>query len=234
VRIVCLQHVAFEGPAAIGPWAAARRHAIEVVRLDLGRPPADADTADWLVVLGGPMGVHDERTFPWLVPEKRVIEKAISKGRPVLGVCLGAQMVAQVLGARVHPGRAKEIGWHEVRATPEARGSKLFGFLPPAFPAFHWHGDTFDIPAGAVRTAQSDAFANQAFEYGSRVAALQFHLEATADSVARLVAAGGGELAEGGPGTQSAAQILRPDAPLAALAPLLEALLDAMERRATG
>ncbi len=231
MRIACLQHVPFEGPAAIERWAAARRHGFDVVRLDLGRPPADAAEADWLVVMGGPMGVHDERSFPWLAAEKKLIEKVISKGRPVLGVCLGAQLVAHVLGARVYGGRTREIGWHEVRATPEARASKLFAFLPPAFPAFHWHGDTFDIPAGAVRTAESDAFANQAFEYGANVAALQFHLEATADSVARLAEAGSRELDEGGPGTQSAAEILRPDAPLASLEPLLAAFLDGMEGR---
>jgi GMP synthase-like glutamine amidotransferase len=233
VRIVCLQHVPFEGPAAIEPWAAARGHNLDVVRLDLGEPVPDAPGLDWLVVMGGPMGVHDQRSFPWLAAEKRLIEKVISRGRPVLGVCLGAQLVAHVLGARVYAGRAKEIGWHEVRATAEARASKLFGFLPPAFRAFQWHGDTFDVPAGGVRSAESDAFPNQAFEYGANVAALQFHLEATADSVARLVEAGGGELAEGGPCTQSAAEVLRRDAPLAALEPLLAALLDGMEKRAS-
>jgi GMP synthase-like glutamine amidotransferase len=235
VRILCLQHVPFEGPGTIEAWARSRGHSFEVLRLFDGDPLPGAGTFDGLVVMGGPMSVHDDAAFPWLAAEKRLIRGAVEGGRLVLGVCLGAQLIAASLGARVYAGGCREIGWHEARATAAAAGSRLCAALPRAFTAFHWHGDTFDLPPGAVHTAASAAFAHQAFEIAPAVLGLQFHLEATPRGVAGLVDACGGDLAEGGRWVQSAAEILGRDAPFAANTALLSRLLDSMEHAfATG
>ena len=227
--MVCLLHAAFEGPGTIEPWARKRGHSFALVRVNEGEPLPHTRELDWLVVMGGPMGASDETAFPWLAAEKRLIRDAISRGRLVLGICLGAQLVANALGGSVYAGESREIGWHEVRATRAAASSRFFAGFPAIFPAFHWHGDTFEIPAGAMRTAESAAYPNQAFEYGSAVVALQFHLEATPRSVARLVDACGHEL-DGSKHVQSAAEILNPGAPFATTSALLEAVLEAMER----
>jgi GMP synthase-like glutamine amidotransferase len=187
MRIHCLTHVPFEGPAGIADWAQARRHALTVTPLYAGYPPPDAASYDWLVVMGGPMGVGDEAAYPWLVVEKRAIRDAIDAGKTVLGVCLGAQLIAEVLGARVYRNAHPEIGWMSIELTPEALESPLFGFLPPSLQVFHWHGDTFDLPPGAVHLARSGACAHQAFSCAGRVLGLQFHLESTPASVRDLV-----------------------------------------------
>ncbi len=233
MRIACLQHVPFEGPGAIETWARARGHSFEVARLFAGEPLPRAGDFEGLVVMGGPMSVRDEAAFTWLALEKRLIREAIEAERLVLGVCLGAQLVAASLGARVYAGGRREIGWHEVRATPAAAASRLCSALPPAFSAFHWHGDTFDLPTGAVHTASSAAFAHQAFEIAPAVLGLQFHLEATPDGVARLLDACRGELAGGGAWVQSAEEMLGPGASFAVSTALLWRLLDAMERSLT-
>lgn len=208
MRILALQHVPFEPPGAVAAWAAERGHDFRTARVWEGAPgePAGADgpLPDMLVVMGGPMGVGDEDAHPWLAPEKRLIAAAVGAGRLVLGVCLGAQLLADVLGAPVSRNPEPEIGWFSVRPTREASGSPLFGPMPAEFVALHWHGDTFGIPAGAARMAESDACANQAFEYGDRCVGLQFHLEAGADEVRALSGACGGELAGGGRWVRSA------------------------------
>jgi GMP synthase (glutamine-hydrolysing) len=197
VRIHYLQHVSFEGPAAIGDWASARGHAQSATRLDEGARLPDPSSLDWLVVMGGPMGVGDEDRFPWLSAEKRFIERTLSAGKTVLGICLGAQLLADVLGARVYPNRHREIGWFPVETTEAARATDLFGFLPPRDMAFHWPGDTFDQPRGAFRMARSAASENQAFVWDASAVALQFHFEATDESVRALIANCGHEIVAG-------------------------------------
>lgn len=153
---------------------------------DLGFP--DTADFDWLIVLGGPMNIYEEKKYPWFVREKKFIEKAIKDGKTILGICLGAQLLADVLGAKVSRNREKEIGWHLVTLTEEGERSPVFGVLPCAFTPFHWHGDTFGIPNGAARTVQSEGCFNQAFEYDEgRIIGLQFHLESTAESIRKLV-----------------------------------------------
>lgn len=188
MRIQCLKHVTFEGPAGIADWAESRGHPITPTPLYEGAPVPDLDTFDWLVVMGGPMGVGDESVHPWLAPEKALIGEAIAAEKTVLGVCLGAQLIAEALGARVYPNPEKEIGWMPVELTESGRASPLTGFLPASLDVFHWHGDTFDLPPGAVRLARSGPCANQAFVYGGRVLGLQFHLESTPASVADILA----------------------------------------------
>jgi GMP synthase-like glutamine amidotransferase len=151
---------------------------------------------DCVVVLGGPMSAWEDQCYPWLRQEKRFIQAFIDTGRPLLGVCLGAQILADVLGARTYPGPHKEIGWHNAEAAPEARETWVDGALPARFETFFWHGDTFDLPDGAVRIAGSAAFRNQGFVW-NQVLALQFHLEVKPEWVQMLVQRDAQELRAG-------------------------------------
>ena len=197
MRLHVLQHVPFEGPARIEAWARARAWDVAVTRLFEEAPLPGLDDLDWLVVMGGPMSVRDEKRHAFLAPEKAFIREAVEAKRTVLGVCLGAQLIAEVLGAKVRRNPEREIGWHPVRLTPEARHSPVFHTLPGYFTPLHWHGETFDTPRGATRMAESDACANQAFEYdGGRVVGLQFHLEASPESLRDLVTHCVGDLTE--------------------------------------
>lgn len=145
------------------------------------------DALDGLFILGGPMNVHEEDRHPWLAPEKKFIEAAVRAGKPTLGICLGAQLLSVVLGGRVTRNPRKEIGWFPVRVTPSGRETDLFRDFPDEFMAFHWHGDRFTIPPGAVHAARSDACGEQAFVYQGRVVGLQFHLESTEESIRVLI-----------------------------------------------
>ena len=208
MHIHCLQHVPFEGPFGIGVWAEARGHTLTMTPLYAGVVPPTPETFDWLLVMGGPMGVHDVSEHPWLAAEKVLIRHAIEAGKTVVGVCLGAQLIAEVLGARVYRNPEPEIGWLSVELTADGQASAVFGFLPSLLPVFQWHGDTFDLPADALHLARSAACEHQAFLYDGRVLGLQFHLESTPESVAGLCAACADELGAGGPHVQSAAAML--------------------------
>jgi len=197
MRIHSLQHLPFEDLANIQVWARNRGHGVTRTLLCNGERLPQMSDFDWLVILGGPMNVYEEEKYPWLKEEKKFIAEAISRQKIVLGVCLGAQLIATVLGARVHRNLHKEIGWYPVSLTPEGEKSRLFKSLPHRFTAFHWHGDTFDIPKEAIRTAGSEACANQAFEYRGRVAGLQFHLESSMASIQRLIQNCGDEFVDG-------------------------------------
>jgi GMP synthase-like glutamine amidotransferase len=181
------QHVPFEGPARIGTWAAARGHRVTFTRWFAGERPPAPTSVDLLVVMGGPMSVYEEHLYPWLREEKHFIRQAIASGKRILGVCLGAQLLAEVLGARVYPHTCKEIGWFPVQRTAEAARAEAFDALPDGLEVFHWHGDTFDIPPGAVHALRSEACSNQAFSYEERVVGLQFHIEIEVAGVATLI-----------------------------------------------
>jgi GMP synthase-like glutamine amidotransferase/SAM-dependent methyltransferase len=206
MRLHYLQHVPFEDPANVGVWAAERGHTVTSTRLFSGEALPAVDSVDLLVVLGGPMNVDEHDAHPWLVEEKRFIGQAIHRRKAVLGICLGAQLAAEVLGARVTRSRHREIGWFPVSLMDAAKTSPLFRNLPRKFTAFHWHGDTFDIPAGAVRLAESEACRNQTFQYDAHVLGMQFHLEYSGRTIARMIREGGDELVDGAH-VQSAAQI---------------------------
>ena len=207
MNIHCLQHVPFEGPAGIESWAAARGHRIAATHLHADDPLPDLNRFDWLVVMGGPMNIYEEDRFPWLAAEKRFIKSAIEAGKVALGVCLGAQLIADVLGGPVHKNALKEIGWFPVRKTEAAARSRVFETLPEAMEAFHWHGDTFALPPGAIHAARSVACENQAFVFNDRVVGLQFHLETTPESARLLAQHGAGELVAG-PFIQTATAML--------------------------
>lgn len=230
LRIHYLQHVEFEDAANIVPWAEARGHTLNRTRLYENESPPSVDAFDWLVIMGGPMNVYEHERYPWLVREKRFIADAIGRNKPALGICLGAQLIADVLGGRVTRNREKEIGWFPVSLTDGARGSPLFHALPRQFLPFHWHGDTFSIPPGAVHAASSEACANQAFQYGDRVVGLQFHLDYSAASIGKMVESCGDELVDA-PHIQRSPETLTDAARAAGLQDLLDKFLDAMERR---
>jgi GMP synthase (glutamine-hydrolysing) len=207
LRIHYLQHVPFEGPGYIESWAQVRRHHLTATRLYAGHRLPAAEEFDWLVILGGPMNVYEEGRYPWLAREKRFIGEALHGGKVVIGICLGAQLLACVLGAKVTRNPCVEIGWYPVEKASQASQSPLSGFLPDSFPAFHWHGDTYEIPRGAVHLARSQACENQAFAYGDRAIAFQFHLESTRESVESLIHNCPEDLAEG-PFVQSPVRML--------------------------
>ncbi len=180
MRIHWLQHADFEDLGCIGPWLAAHGHAVSGTRLYAGERPPPAANFDALVVMGGPMNIYEHEKYPWLVPEKALIRAALDTGKRVLGICLGAQLLADVLGAPVTRNPESEIGWFPVDLSAAGRACALLADLPERFTAFHWHGDTFALPAGATPLAFSAACPQQAFAVdGGRVLGLQFHLEVT-------------------------------------------------------
>lgn len=187
MRIHYLQHVPFEGLASIEQWLTTKDHILSVTRFYKGDTLPSVDHLDWVIVMGGPMNIYENDKYPWLTWEKHFIEEAIKKNKIVIGICLGSQLIADVLGSKVYKAQKKEIGWYPIEVTTEAQNYPVFASFSASFPVFHWHGDTFDLPAGAVRLAYSEVCANQAFIYGDRVLGLQFHLESTQDSVRQII-----------------------------------------------
>jgi GMP synthase-like glutamine amidotransferase len=185
MRAHYLQHVPFEGLGCIGPWLESHGFEVTATRFFESADLPSPDAIDFLVIMGGPMSVNDEAQIPWLALEKQFVRKVIDAGKPILGICLGAQMIAHAMGARVFPNPAKEIGWFPIHPVAPADES-TFRF-PASATVFHWHGETFDLPPGAIRLATSDGCENQAFQLGGRVIGLQFHLETTPESANALV-----------------------------------------------
>jgi GMP synthase-like glutamine amidotransferase len=186
MRAHYLQHVPFEGLGSIGPWLESAKYQITVTKLYESTSLPSPKQLDLLIIMGGPMSINDEDRFPWLRLEKQFIRDTIESGKPVLGICLGAQLIASALGESVYPNRRKEIGWFPVEGIPH---KKETGFcFPSSTEVFHWHGETFDLPEGAVLLARSEACENQAFQVGKNVIGLQFHLETTPESLRVLVA----------------------------------------------
>jgi GMP synthase-like glutamine amidotransferase len=178
MKVLAFRHVPFEDLGLIAPALAERGIAYEYVDLHLpGAVAPDASRADGLIFMGGPMSVNDELAY--LRAEEQMIRDAAARGVPLLGVCLGSQLIARALGARVFRNPVKEIGWFDIDFTAAASGDALFGGLPPRETVFHWHGETFDLPPGARLLASSRACANQAYRVGSNIYATQFHLEVT-------------------------------------------------------
>ena len=195
MRAHYLQHVPFEGLGSIEAWLLDAGFELTGTQFYLSDALPHAEEIDLLVIMGGPMSVNDEEQYPWLAAEKRLIRECVAAGRAVLGICLGAQLIASAMGARVYPNQCREIGWLPVRDVAPADGGH-FRF-PAAAEVFHWHGETFDLPAGAILLAASEHCLNQAFQLGENVIGLQFHLETTPESAAALVANCGDELVPG-------------------------------------
>jgi GMP synthase-like glutamine amidotransferase len=181
-RWVIVQHVSHEGPGLIEDVLGDAGLVFEVVRTDLGDVLPDHRRIAGLVVMGGPMGVHDDEAHPWLAPERALLSSVVADGMPVLGVCLGAQQLAAALGADITTGPTSEIGLGQVELTPEGRLDPVFGpeyggLASTAVPCVHWHRDTFSLPEGTVHLAATRAFPHQAFRWGDRAYGLQFHIE---------------------------------------------------------
>jgi GMP synthase (glutamine-hydrolysing) len=171
---IAIRHVAFEDAGTFEGVLQERGIALNFLEAGVD-DLSPAKDADLLVVLGGPIGIYEFDRYPFLKHELSTIEAAVNKGVPVIGICLGCQALAAVLAARVYPGKQKELGWDEMTLTEEGRGSPLAAI--EGVPVLNWHGDTFDLPAGATRLASSAITPNQAFIYGPKVLALQFHVE---------------------------------------------------------
>ena len=183
MRIHSLEHQPAAGPGKIADWATARGHSIARTALYANELPPSLDAFDLLVIMGGGMNIYQHRDHPWLVAEKEFLRRAVDAGKPILGICLGAQLLADVLGGKVYQNPEKEIGWYPVEITDR---SAPFAAFPARMNVMHWHGDTFDLPTGARLVAKSDGCPRQAFVVGDRVVGLQFHLEMGAVHVADL------------------------------------------------
>ncbi len=195
--VFVVQHVPFEGPALIAPALAARGLAIETARqYEPGGPAFDPARHAGLVVMGGPMNAEQHDRYPFLAREIEWLRAALAAETPTLGVCLGCQLLASAGGSRVYPNRVKEIGFLEVEATAAAAEDLLLRPLGPRQAVLQWHGDTFDLPAGAVLLARAATCEHQAFRLGPRAWGLQFHLEVTAEVLDRWLSEPGmcGEL----------------------------------------
>ncbi len=182
-----LQHVAFEGLGSIADWAGNSGYQITSTKLYNESIFPSLASFDWLIIMGGPMSVHDTNIYPWLTEEKKFIKNSIESGKLVLGICLGAQLIADVLGARVYPGKEKEIGWFPIVKTRDSTELGIGGVLPGKIDVFHWHEETFELPDRAKRLATSTVCENQAFVFEKKVIGLQFHLESTRGSVKELI-----------------------------------------------
>lgn len=194
LRIHYFQHIAFKGLGCIEQWAIEKKHTLTATRFYETHHLPKPGNMDWLIIMGGPMSIYDEDKHGWLKDEKAFIEEAIARGKTVIGVCLGAQLIACVLGARVYPNAYKEIGWFEVARRSQGNDQSLLEGIEPAFTVFHWHGDTFELPEGAEHLLQSEACANQAFLYRNNVLGIQFHFEATRETLRDMVKHGLPEL----------------------------------------
>jgi GMP synthase (glutamine-hydrolysing) len=183
-----LRHVQAEGLGLLANVL--RERGIHHRYLDLPRgdpPPRDLRGVGGLIVLGGPMAAYEADRYPFLATESGLIERAVAAGRPVLGVCLGAQLIASVLGARVYRGERREVGWAPITLTEDGRDDAVFGLMDPTLTVFHLHGDTYELPADARNLATSAVYEQQAFRWGDLVYGLQFHLEFTETMIQRLV-----------------------------------------------
>jgi len=206
-KIHCLLHVPFEGPAIIADWVEKKNHLLSYTRFYEGDKLPDPSNVDLLVIMGGTMNVFDFHIHHWMQDEIEWVTGIIRAGKPVIGICLGAQIIAASLGVEVQPGKQREIGWYNLEFLPSLGDFRIWKDLPASRKVLHWHGDTFPIPRGATRIASSQAFPNQGFIYNNRVIALQFHLEVTPESVKELVDNCRDELVPG-PYIQSEEEIL--------------------------
>jgi GMP synthase - Glutamine amidotransferase domain len=196
-KIHYFQHVPFEGLGSIEEWITLSGHSLTSTRFFESAVLPEISDIDWLIVMGGPMSVNNEKQYPWLAAEKKFIRQAIDEGKTVLGICLGSQLVSAALGAKVYQNKEKEIGWFDIELTCFAKSDKLFFDMENRIKVFHWHGDTFDLPEKAVHLAFSKGCKNQAYSYKDKVLALQFHLEPTISSLQEMIDFGRDELKTG-------------------------------------
>ncbi len=187
MKLHYLEHVPFEDLSNIAVWANSKNIPVSRTRLYAGEQLPSLNAFDMLCIMGGPMNIYEDSTYPWLIAEKVFILEAISAKKKVIGICLGAQLIADVLGGKVTRNIEPEIGWFPVWKALQGNASKLFPMFPSELVAFHWHGDTFSLPPHCVKLAYSEACENQAFSYHDHVVGLQFHLEYSAVSIESML-----------------------------------------------
>lgn len=206
MKIHCIRHEPFEGLAYIEDWIREMNFPLSYTHTFRNEEFPEINSFDLLIVMGGTVSVYEEDKFTWLRKEKQCIRESIKAGKSILGICLGAQLVANVLHAKVYLGAKSEIGWFPLKFDIEAR--RLLPFLPKEETVFHWHGDTFDIPHGAVNIGSSDTTPHQGFIYNNKIIALQFHCEMTPTSLENIVQGTSSELSITGPSVQSKNEIM--------------------------
>lgn len=196
MRAHCIMHVPYEGLGIIENYINENDINISYTRIYEKVEFPKPEDLDFLIVMGGPMSVYDEDVYSWLKSEKLFIRKVIDAGKKVLGICLGSQLIAEVLGAKVYPNKIKEIGWFPVFKTAEAKTQTIVGKFEDDAVVFHWHGDTYDLPQGAIHLFRSEHCIHQAFIYDNRIVGLQFHLETTPETLLGMLDEGKSEIIE--------------------------------------
>ena len=196
MRIHCIQHVPFEGLGSIDDWIKENCHELTFTKVYEDSLFPKINSFDFLIILGGPMGVYDENDYPWLVLEKAFIKTAIDSDKIVLGICLGAQLIATVLNSKVYKNHVKEIGWFPIFKVECTNFNNFIFNNENEYDVFHWHGDTFDLPTNSILLSSSQSCVNQAFIWQQKVVGLQFHLEVNTNSILNLIEFCGDELIE--------------------------------------
>ena len=225
MKVHYFQHVPFEGLGSIEQWFISKAARISGTKFYENTNLPEIDEIDWLIIMGGPMSVNNEHTYPWLQAEKKFIAESIANGKIVLGVCLGAQLIASALGAKVYQNQNREIGWFPVEQLVQNDTISLKNIFMPNIEVFHWHGETFDLPEHAVHLARSEGCNNQAFCIDDRVLGLQFHLEVTPATVKSLTEQCHSDLVPGRY-IQSAAEMLSVPSRFSLINSVMDALLD--------
>jgi GMP synthase-like glutamine amidotransferase len=206
MRAHCLMNIPFEGPGYIIDWMDLRGYDMQVWRLYENPSLPKVEDVDMLVVMGGPMNVYEEEKYSYLAGEKQLINACIKQHKKVLGICLGAQLIADALGEKIFRNKEKEIGWFPVQRHVDALDHEILTGFPGTFTPFHWHGETFDLPQDARMLGSSSACRIQGFLYGDHLLALQFHLEITPEIVEGLLKHASDDMPEG-PFVQSVREI---------------------------
>lgn len=196
LNIHVLMHVPYEGLGCIEEWTNKHKHNVTYTRFYEQYSLPELETIDWLIIMGGPMGIYDEQVFTWLAEEKRYIKKAIESTKKVVGICLGSQLIADALGSKVFANTKKEIGWYPIKLSDQAAKHELLKSFDAEFTVFHWHGDTFNLPSNCSHLFYSDICKNQGFVFNNNVIGIQFHFEATENSLKAMVENGMDELVE--------------------------------------
>jgi len=189
MQVLIIKHVEIEGPGLIEYCLDQKRIPYQILSLDSGARLPKSEDFTHIVLLGGPMNVYEEDRYPFLKYEDLFIKEAIQRGKSILGICLGAQLMAKALGAKVFKAPVKEVGWYDVSLTRIGLRDPLFSELPKTFPVFQWHEDTFEIPKAGKLIATSSPISHQAFRYGENAYGLQFHLEVTEEMITEWVEA---------------------------------------------
>jgi len=197
MKIHCFQHAQFEDLGCIKNWIDTNGHAINYTQFYNNDELPNTNDYDFLIIMGGPMSVNEEDKYSWLKAEKQAIKDAIDTNKIVLGICLGSQLIANVLGAKIYSNTDKEIGWFDISLTKNPESNTIFNINTNDVKVFHWHGETFNLPERAIHVAYSECSKNQAFLYNNKVLGLQFHLEVNNKSIDAMIENCGAELTNG-------------------------------------